>query len=264
MWVFYASFRYEWPFGGTPYLFTCPCWLPLRCMWFWSLLWLTNLHSPLYLPLFLYSSHSDLFVLPLTIWTQGRNWMFCKLLEAHFSLCAGYTPPEFCKCAGGLLTPFALIPKFNRDIIIVLSPIPPTLRFNTGFKAWKLANIPALWVFLQFSSLRWATKSFSDSKLHPNISCFTLELRFQWFNTLILNLLSNFLPHCSFVCLADFIERWDLRIQIKKLDCGWIGPTIHNCEVLSLFLKTKVYHLSEDDKRDVKVVRNNTYKVPST
>ena len=35
-------------------LFTCPCLFPLKRIWFWLRFWLTNLRSPLYLPLFFF------------------------------------------------------------------------------------------------------------------------------------------------------------------------------------------------------------------
>lgn len=223
-------------------LFTCPCLFPLKRIWFWLRFWLTNLRSPLYLPLFfflsssfLYTSHSDLFVLPLT--TGPKEGIGCSaILQRHIFLSvAGYTLPDFCKCAGGLLTPFASIPKLNRGAITVLLPIPLTLRLNTKHENWPTYQLSGFYsYFLLWDGLP------NCFLIHTCISIFLVWVSKWDFNNLMLWFLTyavtSSLPHCSLVHLADFIERRDLRILIKRLVWGCIGSTIHNCEVFSLFL----------------------------
>lgn len=79
------------------------------------------------------------FGLPLTLCTQGKNWVFCQSFwGSSFSvlpLSVRLHTAEFCKHAHGLLAPFALISKPTGP-----PPMPPLLCLNTGDRAWQVTK----------------------------------------------------------------------------------------------------------------------------
>lgn len=83
------------------------------------------------------------FDLPLTLWTQGKNWVFCQpFWGSSFSmllLAVRLHAAEFCKHAHGLLAHFALISRPTGP-----PPMPPLLWLNTGDRAWQATNVQPL------------------------------------------------------------------------------------------------------------------------
>lgn len=178
-----------------------------RRIWFGLRLWLTNVHIPLCIfpSASLCSGHSDIFS---SLYTSGpKEGIGCS---AHLSLCCCC----FCKAAhswscANMQVDCWLPLHWSLSLTRVPLQAPHQCRPFSGSTQWtehRRWPISNLWVSLQFSSLGWATKSFSDSHIHPDNSCSTFELKIQEFDVLLLNFCSNFF-FALLVWLAAFIGR---------------------------------------------------------